>query len=271
MSEKILFTDMDGTLLTSDKKVTETMRELLTKMVKAGNRLVLSSGRALNSILKVALENKLLFPDTLIIAVNGNMVYDYDRRQYLINKTVPLDIVNGIIELAHKYGLHIQSYNDQYIVCEKECPELDQYKKATGMEAIITDDIAKTLEKPPCKLLAIDLKDRTRLTLLQKDVLERYGSTVTAIFSCNEYLEIFDKTAGKGSAVQFVCKQLNIPIANAVAVGDAENDITMLEAAGISAAMANARPEVKKHADFVTQNDNNHDGLSEVILKYFDL
>lgn len=80
MSEKILFTDLDGTLLNSAKKVSPGMQLLLSKMVLAGNRLVLTSGRALPSVLKVAKNAGLLFPDTVIIAANGNEVYDCDNQ-----------------------------------------------------------------------------------------------------------------------------------------------------------------------------------------------
>lgn len=271
MSEKILFTDMDGTLLTSTKKVSPSMQRLLTKMVLAGNRLVLTSGRSLSSILKVAQHSGLLFPDTLIITTNGNEVYDYDGRQFLLRKTVPMDIARGVIDLAHKYGLHIQSYNDSHVICEKDSSELSHYKKSTGMEAIFTDDIMGTISAPPTKLLAISLNSRSCLEPLRQDVLKLYGDKVTAMFSCDEYLEIFDKTAGKGNAIRFVCDYLDIPLSNAVAAGDAENDISMLDMAGIGVAMANADPQVKEHADFITEHDNDHDGLADAILKYFSL
>lgn len=271
MSAKILFSDMDGTLLTSDKQVSPALRELLSRMVQNGGRLVLTSGRSVDSIVKAAKRIGLLFPNTLIIAANGNNVYDYDAQRLLLNKTVPMDIAQGVIDLAHKHQLHIQSYNDRYVVCEKDTPELQHYVKYTGTTPLLTDDIMKTIGYPPFKLLSVSLKGRSFLEPLRRDVLNLYGDTVTAMFSCDEYLEIFDKTAGKGAAVRFVCDYLQVPIADTVAAGDAENDISMLEAAGIGAAMANAAPCVKEHADFVTQNDNDHDGLAEVIEKFFSL
>ena len=91
------------------------------------------------------------------------------------------------------------------------------------------------------------------------------------IFSNPIYLEIFDKTAGKGNAVRFVCEHFQIPLSNSVAAGDAENDISMLQASGTAVAMANATPEVKACADFITQQDNDHDGLSEAILQLFEM
>lgn len=271
MSEKILFTDMDGTLLDSDKQVSPSLRKLLSRMINAGNRLVLNSGRTQSSVERAMNRIGLTFPGMLIITTNGNAVYDCDAGRFLFKKSVPMDIAQGVIDLAHEHGLHIQSYTDSHVVCEKDNPEIAFYQKATGMDAIFTDDIMKTVGKPPCKLLAISLEDRSRLEPLRRAVLEKYGDTITALYSCDQYLEFFDRTAGKGNAVRYVCDYLNVPIANSVAAGDAENDISMLDAAGIGVAMANADPQVKAHADYITENDNDHDGLADAILKYFAL
>lgn len=271
MSEKILFTDMDGTLLNSDKQVSPSLRELLSRMIGAGNRLVLSSGRTQSSIEKAMQRIGLSFPHMLLISTNGNAVYDCDAKRFLFQKTVPVEIAQGIIDLAHKHGLHIQSYTDTHVVCEQDNTELAFYKKGTGMDCIIAKDIMRTVGQPPCKLLAISLENRSLLEPLRREAMEKYGDTITALFSCDQYLEFFDKTAGKGNAVRYVCDYLNVPLANAVAAGDAENDISMLNAAGTGVAMANADPLVKEHADYITEHDNDHDGLADAIHRYFDL
>lgn len=271
MSEKILFTDMDGTLLDSDKQVSPSLQRLLSRMIDAGNRLVFSSGRTQSSIERAMRRIGLAYPGMLIISTNGNAVYDCDADRFLFQKTVPVDVSRGIIDLAHQHGLHIQSYTDSHVVCERDNAEIAFYQKGTGMDAVFTDDIMKTVGMPPCKLLAISLESRSRLEPLRQAVLKKYGDTVTALYSCDQYLEFFDKTAGKGNAVRYVCDYLNVPITNAVAVGDAENDISMLDAAGTGVAMANADPQVKAHADYITENDNDHDGLADAIRKYFSL
>ena len=66
-----------------------------------------------------------------------------------------------------------------------------------------------------------------------------------------------------------MCRALNILEKNAVAAGDEENDISMIEAAGIGVAMANATPRLKECADYITEHDNDHDGIAEVIDKFF--
>lgn len=271
MSEKILFTDMDGTLLDSDKQVSDSLRRLIRQMIDSGNRLVLSSGRTQSSIEKAVRRIDLFFPDMLYISTNGNAVYDCNTKQFLFQKTVPMDIAQGVIDLAHEHGLHIQSYTDSHVVCEHDDAEIAFYKKATGMDAVISDDIMKTVGQAPCKLLAISLESRSRLEPLRKEVLEKYGDTITALYSCDQYLEFFDRTAGKGNAIRYVCDYLGVPLSDAVAAGDAENDISMLDMAGVGVAMANADPQVKAHADYVTERDNDHDGLADAILKYFDL
>lgn len=269
MAHKILFTDMDNTLLNADKKVSPALQQLLKAMTDGGNRLVLSSGRALWSIEKTAKEANLIFPNTLIIAANGNEIYDYDAQKYLLRKSVPMDIANRIIELAAEHNVYIQSYSDTHVLTNTDGPELAHYKQKSGMEAIITEHITDCMEHAPCKLLAVSLTEHARLEALRQDILAEFGDTVCCIFSCGEYLEIFDKTAGKGSAVRFVCDHLGVSIDDSVACGDAENDISMLDAANIGAAMSNADPQVKEHADFITSRDSDHDGLAEVIQKFF--
>ena len=269
MSKKILFTDLDGTLLTGDKKISPSMQLLLSRLVRSGNRLVLTSGRALPSILQVAQKASLLVPDTVIIAANGNEIYDCDSQSFLLRKSVPTDAAQDIIDIARSFGIYIQSYDDRGIVSPKEGAELSRYAARTGMSYVISDDILKTVGHPPCKLLAIALDGHAKLEQLRDAVLARHSDIVSAIFSNPEYLEIFDKTAGKGNAVRFVCDHFGIPLSESVAAGDAENDISMLEASGCAVAMANADPAVKACADYITQKDNDHDGLSEAIIKYF--
>jgi len=269
MPKKILFTDMDGTLLTSDKKVTLQMRALIRQMIDQGAHFVLSSGRALSSVISSAQANGLLFDDTIIIAANGNLVYDHRSRQLLLEKRVPRQLAYEIVKIANDLHLHIQSYDDTHVLSPNSCPELDYYMKATGMSPRYAQDIIAAYDKDPIKLLAISLHDQSRLELLRSKVMERFSDKLTAIYSCNEYLEMFDKTAGKGNAVRFVCEYLQIPLEDSVAAGDAENDISMLQAAGAAVVMKNGHDKVKECADFITQNDNNHDGLAEAIRYYF--
>ena len=112
-------------------------------------------------------------------------------------------------------------------------------------------------------MLAIHLNDHSRLTAFCDSISDWATDKVQYIFSNDYYLEIFNKDAGKGNAVRYVCDYFNIPRTHSYAAGDAQNDISMLEAAGCGIAMLNAADIVKKSADAITSKDNDNDGLAE--------
>ena len=148
------------------------MQLLLSKMVLAGNRLVLTSGRALPSVLKVAKNAGLLFPDTVIIAANGNEVYDCDTKTFLMRKSVPIEIARDILSMAQEENLYLHSYSDTCVVSPKDGAEVKLYCSRTGMEYQVSDDLLKTIGHAPCKLLAIDMENHGRLEAFRRFILK---------------------------------------------------------------------------------------------------
>ncbi len=137
------------------------------------------------------------------------------------------------------------------------------------MEHEITQRLENVLDHAPFKLLAIDLEDRARLEAFRETVqAAEESSNIICAFSNPMYLEFYDKRAGKGNALVNLCNALHVLEKNAIAAGDEENDCSMIEAAGIGVAMANAVPLLKERADYITEKDNNHDGIVEVIERF---
>ena len=101
----------------------------------------------------------------------------------------------------------------------------------------------------------------------RKGIADWAAGKIQTIYSNTMYLELFDWNAGKGNAVRFICDYFNVPLSDTYAAGDAENDISMLEAAGTGIAMANASDNVKKHADIITELDNDKNGLADLMQK----
>ena len=128
-SIKILFTDMDGTLLLNDSTVSDEMKAALDRLIRNGHKLVLTSGRPLDSILEVMQASDLFYPGTLVISNNGSLIYDCTAGAPLMEKTVPFPIASGIIQEAEELGIHIQTYTDHEIVCKKEDEEVIYYRK----------------------------------------------------------------------------------------------------------------------------------------------
>jgi len=126
----------------------------------------------------------------------------------------------------------------------------------------------RMLTRKPEKVLLIDFHSRKRLNQFIEEVSSNYRDILDFRYSSSEYLEIVLNGVDKGHAIMRVAAYLGIDPENTVAAGDAENDIPMLIAAHYGIAMKNAVPEVLEKIPLVTENDNNHDGVAEIIEKY---
>lgn len=265
--KKILFTDLDGTLLNNQSKISEPMKEALDKMIQAGHVLVLSSGRPLHSIISIKENAGIDYPGIYIIANNGGLVYDCDKRENILERRVPYEDMKIAWDLAKEHGLHIQTYSESHIISTNTTKALEYYTRKVTLPVIFSDNPAEVLEQPPFKLLAIDLDAKEPLDAYAADLATK-DTELTTLFSNPKFLEVIPNDSGKGKGLEWLCHYLDIPVKNSIASGDAENDLSMLQAAGIGVAMANAEEFLKEHADVVTEKSNDENGLVEVIEKY---
>ena len=170
---------------------------------------------------------------------------------------------------AQEAGIHIHGYTKSQIVCQSMNEELRYYTRRIHMPLKYVKDIAAALPQGSYKLQAIHLTDHNALVRFRDSLLPYCGDRIQMIFSNDQYLEILPAQAGKGNSIRFVTDTLPASRAHTYAAGDAENDISMLQAAHIGIAMQNAADKVKESADIVTSQDNNNDGLLEILQRYF--
>lgn len=268
MNHKILFVDLDATLLCDDKSISARNREAIKRMLDEGHYLVLATGRPVESARVVARELGLTIPGCYMIAFNGSVLYDCAADRILLKRTMPIDVVQELFERAAEAGLYIQTYNNTDVLTTHHTKELDYYIKKSRISYKLAPNILDILEEEPQKVLLIALDKKERLVKFQRDNLNWEKGKCNSFFSCKEYLEYCPIHTSKGTGVEYLTKILNMPADCTVAVGDEENDIAMIEAAHIGIAMKNGIDKVKKAADYVTENDNNHDAIAEVIEKF---
>lgn len=259
---KLLFTDLDGTLLNDDSAVSAATRTFLDDFLAAGNKLILSSGRPKDSILEVKKTAGLTQPGILLICSNGTQVYDCDSGRTIMEKRLPLPYISYLQKQAQTHGVHIQTYRSDAIVSPSDDDEIAFYRRKIHMPLIVSPDLSAALTEEPFKMLAISLDDFNRLESFRLSIADWAKDKIQTIYSSNFYLELFRHDAGKGNAVRFVCDYFGAPLSDAYAAGDAENDISMLQAAGCGIAMQNASDKVKQSADVVTEFSNDKDGLA---------
>lgn len=269
MTTRIFFADLDGTLLNKQKQITPLTYHTLKEWTTKGHKLVLCSGRALNSIINVRETLGLgKFPNIYLIGYNGGEIYDCTSKTLLNRVALSFDSAKKCFEIAKKHNIHIQTFSDTHIITEKEDEEIHYYKKAVHTPVIYANDFMPYLDKEPCKCLAISLHDKELMKTFSSAITEALGAEVNVMTSTPNFVEMFPISSGKGFSVKWLCDYLNIPLENALAAGDEMNDVSMLEAAGVSIAMANGRDFVKEIADIVTETDNNNDGLVPVLKQY---
>ncbi len=266
---KLLFTDMDGTLLRDDSTISPRLKAELDHMTQAGHRLILTSGRPLPAILEVCEEAALSYPGMIIISNNGGCIYNYEEDQTILEHRLSQEDITYIIFRAKEAGIHIHGYTKTHIVCHEMNDELRYYTQRIHMPLKYVPDIAEALPQGSYKLQVISLTDHEALVRFRDSLLSFCGDRIQMIFSNERYLEILPAKAGKGNAIRFLTDYLPVPRSHTFAAGDAENDISMLQAAHVGIAMQNASDIVKENADMITLLDNNNDGLLEVLEKYF--
>lgn len=265
----LLFTDMDGTLLRNDCTISNSMKNALDRLTDAGHRLILTSGRPLPAILEVCEQAELSYPGMIIISNNGGYIYDCDEDKTILEYRLSQEDIAYIISKATEAGIHVHGYTKTHIVCREMNEELKYYTNRIHMPVKYVPNIAAALPDGSIKLQVIHLTDHEKLLRLRDSLLPFCGDRIQMIFSNEQYLEILPAKAGKGNAIRFVTDYLPVSRKHTFAAGDAENDISMLEAAHTAIAMQNATDAVKAKADIVTTLDNNNDGLLEVLDQYF--
>ena len=169
---------------------------------------------------------------------------------------------------ALQCGLHCQTYSDSEIVTEHDTEEVKRYSSIVKIPYKVVPDVTAFLKSEPVKVLVVNYENKEHLRDYLEKTADFADGKINRFFSSNEYLEHVAPGIDKGSAVRFLCEYTGIPLCNTIAAGDAENDISMIRAAHIGCAMRNAEEEVKQAADYITENDNNHDGVAEIIHKF---
>ncbi len=267
-NKRILFTDLDGTLLNDKKQISAGNQTAIDEALAQGHAIVISTGRSLPSALMLAERLGFSGEGRYIIAWNGAQIYDLYHEKTIYSSTLPRSLARPLFDAAAARKIHIQTYDSTHVLSEHDNQMLRDYEHFTGHHYRIVTDIECALPEDPYKMLAIRYDSHEDLEAFQRDVLSAYSDTISSFFSSDTYLEIVPKGVSKGSAIRWMCNYMGIPLENSVAAGDAQNDISMLEAAHIGAVMHNAFPGVAEHGNYVTEADNNHDGLAEIIRKF---
>lgn len=264
---KILFTDLDGTLLDDQKNICQENRNAIQRALLAGHKIVITTGRPLFSAKKMCDELHLTEKGCYCICFNGAVIYDCFAKKAVYEKTLSHEFVRRLMDEAQKAHLHSQTYSDTHVISELSNNDFDQYASICRVAHKTVPDVLKELgTKQPAKVLLIG--DHELLEQFRIHTLPWREGKIDALFSFDRYLEFVPKDVSKGNAVKILCDILGLPLSASIAAGDAENDISMIQTAYVGAVMVNASDAIKAYGNYVTTLDNNHGGIAEIIERF---
>lgn len=272
MKYKMIAMDMDGTLLTTDKRVSEKSREVLKKASDAGIKLVVCTGRIFTSAWFYA---DLIGTEAPIIASNGAYIREKDRDEVIYTKTLPKEDIYKAARIVKDYGFYPFLFSSNTIFAEKVIYTAQMYDKQNEslpenrkVKIVLTDNIEKTIEENHEIILKIvvvsEMNEVERLRELRNKISEELDASIAA--SAENNFEVMSRGISKGNAVKILGDCYGISRDEIICIGDNENDISMIQYAGCGVAMGNAADSLKSVADYITDTNDN-DGVAKAIEK----
>ena len=245
----VLFSDIDGTLCTYDKKIPKRNLDAINRFKLLGGKFSICTGRSALSLRRAVDVSILNFP---AIIFNGGGIYDYSKDEYIKDSNLPIDVAPFVNEIFEKYpdvGLEVNV--DNVLYCVKYSDRSSRHILTENSEFKLYDMSELPKGKYKKVLFTGDSSDIDRLS---SDFLRRNSDENDYYFLRSEpgLFELLPKGAKKGIAVKEISEMYGIPIENIYAIGDYYNDATMLEAAGCSCAVFGAPKEIIDIADYVS-------------------
>lgn len=258
--------DLDGTLTNHDKVVTPRTRQALLLAESKGAIIILASGRPTYGIVPVAECLELEKRGGYILSYNGGNIVNAKTGEKLFSQFLPDAVIPILYKYAKEKNHALLGYAGNEIITEM--PD-DQYVKEESrinkMNIRKVDNLLEALEPHPTKLLMTG--DPTDMIKAEEELVEILGEKMDIFRSAPFFLELVPKGIDKAQSLLRLLSKINLTPADLMAFGDGYNDLSMLKLAGVGVAMANAAPEVRADADYVTLS-NEEDGVAEALLHF---
>lgn len=254
---KLIITDMDGTLLSDKKEIHPSFWETHRQLVERGIIFAVASGRQIYTLEDQFASIK---QGTLFIAENGTIVR-YKGEEVYLNKLDKQLLVNVVEKSRHVEGIEMVVCGRNSAYVENDDPLLLTEVKKYYHRLTLIDDLTK-VEDDILKLAIYDsIGAETNSAMAFSEFATNYKVTVSG----HEWLDITNLEASKGDAIIRARNKFKISKEETMAFGDYLNDMEMMQEAGQSYAMKNAHPDIIKASRFVTEYDNNNNGVVHTI------
>ena len=260
---RLVAIDLDGTLLNDSKQVSQQTADALRCLPGRGVKVVIASARPPRSVRHIY---QMLGLDTLTINYNGALIWDEPRKSAIFHRPLPRGVARRIVDEARDL------FEDVQVTCEI----LDRWftdrfdpTHTTETGRLFKPDVIAPLDTfcggQITKLML--LGDPSMITRLIADLSLLYADEVTILRTDDDLIQIMDRRISKSVALQIVARHYGVRKREIMAIGDAPNDVGMLQMAAVAVAMDNAHDLVKRVSHWVAPSNNDH-GVHAALVRY---
>jgi Cof subfamily protein (haloacid dehalogenase superfamily) len=260
----LVVSDVDGTLLTKDKTLTDGARRAVRRLHDAGIGFTITSSRPTIGM------GFLIEPLAITLPIgpfNGSSIVDPQLKPIEAH-LIPAPVAQRSLDMLNEFGVDICLFtNDSWLTRNPDGEYVPHEKRAIRADPTIVADFAPYLANV-CKIVGAS-SDAALLQRCEAAMQKTVGAQATVVRSQTYYLDVTPPGHDKGTFVQAMARRLGISTDAVATIGDMQNDLAMFKVSGVSIAMGNATDDVKKLATHVTgsNEDEGFAGAVELILK----
>lgn len=255
----LVVSDVDGTLLTKDKVLTDRAQTAVGRLHEAGIAFTITSSRPAIGMRFLVAPLQITLP---VGPFNGSSMVDTSMTP-LEQSLIPSAAVERSLDLFNQFGVDIWLFtNEAWLTRNPDGDYVPNEKRAIRADPTIVQDFSPYVSQA-CKIVGSS-RDFDLLVRCESAMREALGAQALAVRSQSYYLDITPPGRDKGTFVTAIAERLGIPLEAVATIGDMHNDVAMFKVSGTSIAMGNASDEVKSHASRVTAT-NEDDGFAKAM------
>jgi Cof subfamily protein (haloacid dehalogenase superfamily) len=262
---KLIALDMDGTLLNEDKQISAKNHKSLKEAKEQGVKVVLATGRPLVGIEKYLKELDLVTSENYSVSFNGALVQNNNTGEIISKNVLNDDDVKYLYDLSLKLNVNRHANTTDSVITTVHNKYTEIESTINKIPTHIMDLSNLPSDTEVIKFMFVDepsILDQV-INNLPSTVYDKY----TVVRSAPYFLEFLHPMANKGAGVKAIAEKFDINQKEVICVGDAGNDVHMVEYAGLGVAMDNAFEELKSIANYITKS-NSEDGVAHVVNKF---
>jgi Cof subfamily protein (haloacid dehalogenase superfamily) len=259
---RLLLSDVDGTLVTTGKELTERSIAAVDALREAGVEFAITSGRPPRGMSMLVEPLALRTP---IAAFNGGLVVDPELN-VVEERVIPEQQVGPVVELLDSFGLAVWVYRGaDWLVRDPDGPHVEQESRTVEFPPQVVADF-DGVTSDVVKIVGVS-DDHEAVEAAEAAAQDQLGEHVSASRSQAYYLDVTNPHANKGNVARFLARTYGIREEEIATIGDMPNDVLMFAHSGLSIAMGNAHREVQRAARHITTT-NDEDGFAHAVERY---